>query len=409
MLIHKAFRYRIYPTEQQIARMTAWNDALRFLWNLALEQRLMGLRRTDKVYPTAFDQMIEFTSLRAELPWLADVPYDVCAQFLVELDKAWQRCFARIARAPRWKRKGRDSLNFCEPRPKKWCLDGKTIRFPKLGSLRAVIHRPLAGTPKTCTLTRDADQWFAVITCAVEINPSPRTEPVVGIDRGVTNLLADSDGRIVVNPKHLERTSKQLARAQRSASRKRNGSSNRKKANLRVARLHRKVRRQRDHVLHVESSRYAKSHGVIVIEDLKIGNMTRSAAGTVEAPGKRVAQKRGLNRSILAAGWGQLAKMLAYKTTWNGSTLVKVPAAYTSQTCAVCGAVDAASRSGERFVCTACGHRDHADVNASKNIKTRVNRSGLPGEDTPQGARRTRKVKVVLRVPRRATSRNAGP
>jgi len=400
MLIHKAFRYRVYPTEQQVARLAQWDSALRFLWNLALEQRLMGMHRTDKRYPTAFDQMRELTPLRAELPWLADVPRDVCAQLLVELDKAWQRCFARTARAPRWKRKGRDSLNFCEPHPKAWRLDGSTIRFPKLGILRAVIHRPLEGKPKTCTLTRDVDQWFVSIMCEVEINPTPRTEPVVGIDRGVTNLLADSDGRIVVNPKHLERAAKRLAHAQRVVARRKKGSKNREKAKLRVAKIYRKVRRQREHVLHVESARYAKSHGVIVIEDLKIANMTRSATGTVETPGKRVAQKRGLNRSILAAGWGRFADMLAYKTVWNGSTLVKVWPAYSSQTCPVCGHVDVASRVGERFLCTACGHRDHADVNASVNIKTRVNRSGLPGEDTPQGARRTRKV---LRVPRRSS------
>ena len=106
--IGKAFRYRVYPTSKQIARLGAWEGALRFLWNLALEQRLMGLVRPhdDRRYPTAFDQINQLTELRAELPWLADVPRNVCAQLLVELDRAWQRCFAKLARAPRWKRRG---------------------------------------------------------------------------------------------------------------------------------------------------------------------------------------------------------------------------------------------------------------------------------------------------------------
>jgi len=409
VIIHKAFHYRVYPTAAQVARMGQWDGALRFLWNLALEQRLMGLHRTDKVYPTAFDQINDLTELRTELPWLADVPRNVCAQLLVELDKAWQRCFQRIARAPRWKRKGRDVLSLTEPHSKTWRLAGGSVRFPKLGNLRTVIHRPIEGKPKSCTIRRDGDQWFVSIMCEIDVvDPAQRSDPIVGIDLGVTNLLADSDGRIVPNPKHLERASKRLARAQRSVSRKRKGSNNRSKATLRVARLHRKVRRQRDHVLHVESTRYAKSHGVIVIEDLKIGNMTASAAGTVEAPGTNVSHKRGLNRSILAAGWGRFAWILGYKLAWSGGTLIKVPAAYSSQTCAECGRVDAASRHGERFCCTACGYVDHADVNASKNLKARANRSCQPVEASGLPSLRSGKVKRQLRVPRRSPSQSSG-
>jgi putative transposase len=118
----KGFRFRVYPTEQQVARLAAWEGALRFLWNLALEQRRIGLSRCgkDKRYPTAFDQINELTDLRAELPWLADVPRNVCSALLVELDKAWQRCFKRLGRQPRWKRKGRDFLAVTEPHPKVW-------------------------------------------------------------------------------------------------------------------------------------------------------------------------------------------------------------------------------------------------------------------------------------------------
>jgi len=397
---YRAFRYRVYPSEKQIARLMAWEGALRWLWNLALEQRLMGLARTDKVYPSAFDQINELTQLRAELPWLADVPRNVCAQLLVELDKSFQRCFKRISRLPRWKRKGRDSLAFCEPHPKIWRLEANQIRFPKLGNLRAVIHRPLEGKAKSCTLRCEAGQWFASILCEVEINPTARTEPIVAIDRGVNNLLADSDGRLVINPKHHKSAAKRLARAQRSAARKRKGSRKRAKANLRVAKLHRKVRRQRDHVLHVESARYAKSHGTVVIERLRIENMVRSATGTVEDPGSNVAQKRGLNRSILAA-------MLGYKLLWSGGSLIEVPAAYSSQTCSECGHIAAESRDGERFCCVACGHIEHADINASKVLKARANRSCQPVEASPLGSLRSGKVKRQLRVPRRSSSQSS--
>jgi putative transposase len=392
--IRKAFRFRVYPTPAQIARLSAWESALRFLWNLALEQRKLGLGRPARVFPTAFDQINELTDLRAELPWLADVPRNVCAQLLVELDKSWQRCFSRIARAPRFKRRGRDFLGLTEPHPKAWRLDGTILRFPKLGNLRAVVHRPLEGRPKSCTLRREGDQWFASIVCELDLpDPVVRTEPVVGIDRGVVALVADSDGNVVQNPAYLEQALRKLARAQRIVSRRKKGSKNREKAKARVARIHRKIRRQRSHLLHQLSSRLSKSHATVVVEKLQIGNMVRANAA--------------LARRILDAGWAELVEMLRYKLAWRGGTLVEVYAAYSSQTCSSCGAVDAASRSGVRFACSRCGHLDHADVNAAKVLKSRANRSALPVEGSPpEGTRRSRKV-VALRVPRRPPQSSA--
>jgi len=388
--ILKAFRYRVYPTPVQETQIARWESSLRFLWNLALEQRRLGLARTEKRYPTAYDQINELTALRAELPWLADVPRNVCAQLLVELDKAWQRCFAKLAQAPRWKRKGHAFLGLTEPHPKVWRLDGETLRFPKLGGMRAVVHRPLEGKPKTCTLRREGDQWFASILCEIEVaDPVPRTEPVLAIDRGITHLLADSDGNLVSNPRHLEKNLARLRRAQRTVARRKKGSKRREKAKRRVMRLHRKVRRQRDHVLHVESARIAKNHGVVVIEKLNVAGMIRG----------------NLSRSIADAGWSSFAKKLRYKLSWSGGTLVEVPAAYSSQTCSACGCVDRASRRAERFCCVTCGYCDHADLNAAKVLKSRANRSALPVEGSlPEGPRRSGKVRIKLRVPRRPSS-----
>jgi putative transposase len=198
---YKGLKFRIYPSERQKQRLLAWESALRFLWNLALEQRKLGLARPVRLYPNAFDQISELKALCAEVPFLADVPRNVCAQLLVELDRAWQRCFKRLARAPRWKRKDRDTLGLNEPHPRVWRLVGNTLRFPKLGNLRAVIHRPLEGNRKSCTIRRDGDQWFVSIVCEIELpDPAPRLEPVVALDRGITHLIADSDGNLVANP-----------------------------------------------------------------------------------------------------------------------------------------------------------------------------------------------------------------
>lgn len=397
VVMRKAFRFRVYPSAQQEAQIGCWEHALRFLWNLAHEQRLFGLAksRDERKFYTAFDQINELTAVRAELPWLAEVPRNVCAQLLVELDRAWQRCFKKLGRQPRWKRKDRDQISVCEPHPKKWRITDGQLHFPKLGPMRIVQHRPLEGRPKTCTLVREADQWFVAISCEIIEAPVPtaRTEPVVALDRGCVNLVADSDGNLFANPRHLQRSHARLARAQRVVSRRQKGSKNREKAKLRVARLHRKVRRQRDHVLHEISTAYAKSHGTVVVEKLNVKGM--SAEGG--------AHKTGLNRSILDAGWGRLVEMLRYKLAWSGGALVEVPAAYSSQTCSACGVVDAKSRrSQSEFSCVACGYVDHADLNAAKVLKCRANRSAtMPVEGTPpEGPQRSRK-RVGLRVPRR--------
>lgn len=389
MITHKAFRFRVYPTPAQVARVTAWEGALRFLWNLANEQRRAGYARPrdERRFPTAFDQMRELTELRAELPWLADVPRNVCSRLLVDLDHAWRRCFKRLARAPRWKRKGRDFLGLTESHAKIWRLDGPSIRFPKLGDLRAVVHRPVEGKPQTCTLRRDGDQWFASLLYEVEIaTPTPRTAPVVALDRGVVNAVADSDGRIVEAPHHYREAMRRLARAQRNVSRKKKGSKNRDRAKARVARVHRKVTRQRAHFVHQLSAGYAKSHGIVVVEKLQTGNMVKTG--------------RSLARGILDAGWGTLVVQLRYKLAWSGGSLVEVPAAYSSQTCAECGCVDAESRVTQSvFCCTSCGHRDHADLNAAKILKSRANRSALLGEASPPGGLRTKKRLRVARRP----------
>lgn len=396
MIIRKGFRFRLYPTREQAANLDRWSHALRFLWNLANEQRLIGLARPhdERKYVTAFDQINELTELRAEAPWLAEVPRNVCAQLLVELDKAWQRCFKKLADQPRWKRKDRDTLGLCEPHPKVWRLGDNKLHFPKLEPLKIVVHRPLEGKSKTCMVRRYGDQWFASILCEIAVeDPKPKVDPVVAIDRGLVNLLADSNGEKVRNPEHLEKSLKRLCRAQRKVDRRKKGSKNRTKALNRVSRIHRTVTRQRDHVLHELSITYAKNQGTVVVEKLNVRGMIKNHC---------------LARRIAGAGWSKFVTMLQYKLAWNGGQVVEVPAPYSSQTCSSpeCGHVDFKSRNGEKFVCTKCGYTDHADLNAAKVLKQRYYTPGkpwcLPVEGLPpEGSQRNRKLKVKLRVPRR--------
>ena len=405
MILHRTYREQIYPTVEQVARLIAWSCALRFLWNLALDQRLAGLRRFDKKYYTAFDQINELTQLRAELPWLADVPRNVCADVMVQMDLAWQRCFKGLAERPQYKSKYRDFPNPKETHNIQFEVGSDYINFPKLGRIRAVIHRPIIGKQKTCMIVRDGDQWFACIAVEQEItDPVPREGPAVGIDRGIVNIVADSDGGKVPNPKFAEKLARHLAYYQRAAARKQKGSKNSIKAKIKVARIKRKVRRQRDHFLHCLSKQYANSHGVVVMEDLEVQNMMRSASGTVEKPGKNVAQKRGLNRGIAGAGWGKLDQYLGYKMPPLGGRTEKVPAAYSSQTCAKCQHCSPLNRrSQSEFVCMMCGHTANADTNAAQVILSRRVVGSVCGGQPAIGLPKKQKLRVVRRG-RRSTA-----
>jgi putative transposase len=188
----------------------------------------------------------------------------------------------------------------------------------------------------------------------------------------VTRPIVLSDGTIIELPRVTEGERKRLASAQRTAAQRQMGSRNRAKALRRVARLQARFARRRRDAAHKATTMIAKTHGVIVVEDLKVANMTASAQGTIENPGRNVRQKAGLNRSLLDVSPGQIRAMLEYKAPWFGSTVIAVNPAYTSQECHACGTVDAASRASQsQFVCRGCGGIADADVNAAKNILRR--------------------------------------
>jgi putative transposase len=234
------------------------------------------------------------------------------------------------------------------------------------------VHRPLAGVPKTCTLRREGRRWrVTVFRVDVPTEPLPATGRQVGVDRGVTAVVATSDGELVDNPRFLAQAAGRLATAQRAlALRPSPGPSRR--AQDAIARAHRKVRNQRRDFLHKLSRQLVNGYDTIVIEDLRIANLTRRPAPRPNDQGSHdpngAAAKAALNRSILDAGWGILDRMLAYKAEEAGRQIVRVDPRHTSQRCAECGTVDGASRVGAVFRCRTCGHTDHADINAARNI-----------------------------------------
>jgi putative transposase len=198
------------------------------------------------------------------------------------------------------------------------------------------------------------------------------TDAVVGIDVGVTVLVATSDGELVANPRHLRRALERLAAAQRLVAGRKRGSGRRRQAAQAVGRLHRKIAYQRRDLAHQVSRRLVDGYGLIVYEDLKVANMVRRPAPRPNHQGghdpNRAAAKAALNREILAAGWGQLLRFVAYKAEEAGRETIAVNPRHTSQTCAECGHVEARNRDATVFCCRRYGHVAHADVNAARNI-----------------------------------------
>jgi putative transposase len=364
--------------------LTQWVGAVRCVYNLCLEQRRDWYKPGRKF--TYASQCKEITALRSEFEWIRDVPVHALQQAARDLEHAYKNWWNGHAKAPTPRKKGvNDSFRFPDPQTfdfRRISRNVGEVKLPKLGWVKHRWDKQLPGKVKSITVCCKNGVWFTASLCEIEIkDPEPSTLPPVGIDRGVAVFAALSNGSIIDSINYGKKAIKVLCRAQRKLSRKKKGSNNRKKQVRRVARIHLRISAARKDFCHKASATIAKNHGVVVLEKLEISNMTRSAKGTTEEPGKKVRQKSGLNRAILDQGWGMFRTMLSYKLAERGGRLVEVRAAYTSQTCAECGAVDAASRQTQsRFVCTTCGHSTNADTNAAINILRRWDTPLLPVE-----------------------------
>lgn len=258
------------------------------------------------------------------------------------------------------------------------------VRLQGVGHVRVHQHRRVLGRVKTIGVQRQGARWYVVLSCdGVPARPLPAAGRVAGIDVGVVSLASTSDGRHLVNPRHLTASADRLAAAQRDLARKELWSKRRRKAAARIAALHAKVRRQRLDGAHKAAITLVGAYDLIVHEDLRLANMTRSGSGTLEAPGRNVAQKSGLNRSILDAGRGVFLTILAHKAESAGRRLIAVNPADTSRTCAHCGHVAKENRVTQaEFRGRLCGHTAHAGVNTATNIL----RAGLAHRDAAGAA-----------------------
>jgi putative transposase len=244
------------------------------------------------------------------------------------------------------------------------------VRLPKFGWVKFRWTRP-TGVIRNATVIRDAGRWY-VSFCAEDgiVEVSPNRLPPVGVDRGVKVAVATSDGRLVDREFATPGEVKRMKRLQQRFARQRNTRSNRRKATkAALATMHGRIRGRRNDFAARTATDLTRNHGLVVVEDLRVKNMTASAKGTIAEPGRQVRQKRGLNRAILAKGWGGFLLKLQHSARYHGCAVVKVNPAFTSQTCNACGHIAPESRQSQAvFRCVIRGHQANADVNAARNI-----------------------------------------
>jgi putative transposase len=366
-------RYRLNLTPAQEAVLRDHCGHARYTWNLAVEQHShWHPGRTSA--PGYLEQCRQLTAARAEHPWLAAGSQTVQQQALRDFTQAMAAFFdpANPAGRPSWRKAGRNEGFRIVGRGRQWDMRRVSrhvgeIWVPKAGWVRFRWSRTVPPDAKSYRVTRDrAGRWhvaFAVIPAPV---PAPGNGQTVGIDRGVAVSAALSTGDLLRCPALTVRERTRLRRLQRKLARSNRGSNGRGRVKHAIARLKARETDRRQDWTEKVSTGIARRFDLIRVEDLKITNMTRSAKGTRENPGRNVRQKAGLNRGILASGWGLLVRRLEDKAPGR---VEKIKPHYTSQRCSACGLVDRGSRESQAvFRCTACGFACNADVNAAINI-----------------------------------------
>ena len=418
--------FKLYPNARDADRLTAWIRLHCELYNAALEERIDAYRKTGKSIGY-YDQQNVLPEIKAFRPELVELGSHALQQTLRKLDLAFQAFFRRVKAGqtpgfPRFKASKRFS-GFCYPDPAGWKLmqngsRGATIRLGSgkdAMSLRARgQHRFGAGAqPNDLTITRKNGEWFASVTVRVSEAACARARTGAahrGFDLGLNDWATFDNGETIANPRFVRNELPRLADLQRKQARKQPASIRYKRLGVQVARLHERIGNQRRDFLHKTTSRLVASCAVLATEELRTKNMSRSARGTQEKPGRMVKQKAGLNREILSAAMSMAHNMLAYKAVEAGTRLhvSNTRQLKPSQRCAACRAIVPKPLVQRMHVCAHCGHTAQRDQNAASVVLIDAHTPGTGVAARPKPlARQRAKSKSVTRETPATTSQDA--
>lgn len=367
MIVNQSFKYELKPNNKQVGLLIKHCGASRFAWNWALARRieLYKTREGKERFTSAISQHKELNVLKkSDFPWMYDVSKCAPQESLRDLDRAYSNMLRRIKNhehkigKPKFKKKGiHDSFRLTGIVKVKDCL----IQLPRVGNVRTKEStNKFTGNILSATISRKTDRWYCSLSVEVNrLDPHPIQGDIVGIDLGINCFATISDGKTITeihSPKPLRKNIKNLKNLHRELSRKQKGSRNKKKAQLRLARLYRRIKNIRHDFLAKETTKLTKTKSVIIIENLAVKNMMRNHR---------------LARSIGDEGWYEFKRMLEYKTKWYGSSLLEIQRFYpSSKRCNHCGIVNRDLKLSDRtWICLNCGAINERDRNAANNIR----------------------------------------
>jgi putative transposase len=356
MRVKQAFKYRIYPTHAQYRVLCETLDTCRHLYNRFLDWRKTAYEETGSS-PSYYEQKKALPEWKKENAFLASVHSQVLQDVALRVERAFGAFFRRVkakgqAGYPRFKGRGwYDSFTY--PQAAGFAVGQKSISLSKIGTLKAKIHRPCLGTPKTLTVRHQAGKWYACVVCEVEVEALPPSDEEVGIDVGLASFATLSNGEAIENPRFFRQEEKALAKAQRKLSKQPKGAASRKKARKVVGRIHERIRNRRCNFAHQVARRLVNRYGKLVVEDLNIKGMVRN---------------HHLAKSICDAAWNQFRAVLSFKAASAGRIVIVVEPKHTSQDCSVCGYRVRKPLSERVHSCPHCGLVMDRDENAALNL-----------------------------------------
>jgi putative transposase len=366
----QAYKFELQPNGEQQHLMRRFAGSCRFVYNkaLALQQERYKAGEKKLGYASLCTSLTEW-KVQPETLWLSETPSQALQQALKNLERAYKNFFDKRADFPRFKKKSQ-SDSFRYPQGVKLDQGNSRVFLPKLGWVRYRNSQDVQGAVKNVTVSGKQGKWFVSIQTEREVEqPVHPSTSIVGVDVGIARFATLSDGSFIEPLNTFRKHEQRLARYQRAMSRKTKFSNNWKKAKAKITKLHQKIGNIRRDYLHKTTTTISQNHAMVCIEDLQVRNMSKSAAGSSEAPGKNVKAKSGLNKSILDQGWFEFRRQLEYKQAWRGGQVVAVNPRNTSRTCPCCGHVSAENRQTQaRFACVECGFEENADLVGAINI-----------------------------------------
>lgn len=362
----KSFQFRLYPTNKQEVLLNRTLNTCRNTYNNALAERikqskLNRLERSLDVFPWGKPEWINYYDQAENIKteFQKELHSQVYQNILKRVDRSFQNMF-RGEGYPRFQ--GRNRYNSFTYPGSGYSLTDNKLKLSKIGSVKIILHRQIEGKIKTCTIKKDIDQWYVTFSCEIDSSITPiKTKTEIGIDVGLTSLLALSNGQKIEPPKLLRLSEKRLSREQIHLSKKKPKSKNRNKQRIKVAIVHRKIRNQRKDFNQKLSRTLVNTYDLIAFEDLNINGMLKN---------------HNLAKSISDASWYNLQQLTSYKAEWAGKSVKFCNPHRTSMTCNICGNVQKLTLADRTFLCLECGHIEDRDINASINILNRINMVG---------------------------------